>query len=147
MAQFGRPSADTYNADGYTDEAGGSTNIYGSIDEVVQADADYIKSAVAPSSDVYVTKLTNLEDPQSSDNHTLRYAYGKDAVGGAQIDITVQLRQDYVNEAGQGTLIKEIVHTNVDSGFTLNAYGLSSGEADSITDYTSLYVRIVSNQV
>lgn len=42
MAQFGRPSADTNNPGSYTDQAGGSANIYTTIDEVTLDDADYI---------------------------------------------------------------------------------------------------------
>ena len=146
MAQFGRPSVDTVN-EGYTDQGGGGANLYTTLDEVVRDDADYIKSVVAPTSDVYVTKLTAVEDPLSSANHIIRYAYGKDAAGGAQIDQTVQLRQDYVNEGAQGTLIHEAVHTNVAVAWVAGTFTLTGPEADSITNYPNLYVRVVSNQV
>lgn len=147
MAQFGRPSADTYNADGWVEDDDTSVNMFLEIDEVTQSDTDYIKSPLAPTSDVYVTKLTTLEDPVASTGHIVRYAYGKDTTGGAQIDITVQLRQGYVNEGTPGTLIHSEAHTNVASGFNAGSFTLSAGEADSITDYTDLYLRFVANQV
>jgi hypothetical protein len=148
MAQKSNPSVDTYNSDGYTDQVGGITNIYTTIDEGYPfSDADYIRSAVAPSSDVYVTKLSTAEDPQSSSGHIIRFKYAKDAAGGAQVDLTVQLRQGYVNEGTPGTLIHEKVVTNISNVFTDDSFTLSAGEADAITNYADLYLRFVSNQV
>jgi len=121
--------------------------MYLEIDEVTQDNVDFIKSPSAPTSDVYVTKLTTLEDPVLSTGHIVRYAYQKDAAGGAQIDLTVQLRQDYVNEGTPGTLIHSEVHTNIPNGWTAGSFTLSGGEADAITDYTNLFLRFVANQV
>ncbi len=146
MAQFARPSTDA-SIGGYKDQADGTTNIYAAIDEASPSDADYIKSALAPSNAPYVTKLSAIEDPQSSSGHIVRYRYAKNAAGGAQIDLTVQLRQGYVNEGSPGTLIKEWTHTNIPETWTTQAQTLSAGEADSITDYTDLFLRFVANQV
>lgn len=147
MPQFGRPSADTNNPDAWTDQAGGSTNIYLTIDEVTASDADYIRSPLTPTLDIYVTKYSNLEDPLSSAGHILRTRYAKSAAGGAQIDVIAQLRQGYVSEATQGTLIVARTFTNISETFTTDAYTLSAAEADAITDYTSLYLRLSANQV
>ncbi len=146
MAQYGRPSTDTTN-ESYTDQAAGSTNIYTTIDETSYSDADYIRSALAPSNDVYVTKLTTLEDPVSSAGHTVRVRRAKDAAAGATITMTVELRQGYTNEGSPGTLIATIMSgVTIDETWTTTTYNLSSGEADAITDYTSLYLRVVTNQ-
>lgn len=145
MAQYGRPSADT-SIGGYTDQLGGTTNIFQKIDEAVADDADYVRSALAPSSAPYVTKFTAVEDPQSSSGHIVRYRYAKDAAGGATINLTVQLRQGYTNEGSPGTLIKEWTHSNIGESWTLAEQTLSSGEADSITDYSDLFLRFVANQ-
>jgi hypothetical protein len=146
MAQFGRPSADTYNADGYTDQGGGGSNIYTTIDEAVYSDADYIRSPLAPTSDVYVTKLSAVEDPVVHTGHTIRYRYAKDASGGATINLTVQLRQDYVDEGTPGTLIKEWQHSDISNTFTEGGGTLTEGEAGNITDYSNLYLRFLANQ-
>jgi hypothetical protein len=146
MAQYGRPSTDTTN-ESWTDQAAGSTNIWNSIDESSANDTDYIQSALTPTSDVYVTKLTSVEDPVSSSNHTVRYRYCKSSAGGDQIDLTVQLRQGYTNEGSPGTLIATVgVHTNISETWTAGSYTLSSGEADAITNYADLYLRFVANK-
>ncbi len=146
MPQYGRPSADTNNPGSYTDQAGGAVSIYTTIDEASPSDADYIKSPLAPASAVYVTKLSNLEDPVSSTGHVLRTRYAKDVAGGATINLTVELRQGYVSEASQGTLIATRTFNGITETFTTDAYTLSGAEADSITDYTSLYLRVVATQ-
>lgn len=146
MAQFGRPSTDT-TREAWEDQAGGTVNIYTTIDESVASDTDYVRSALVPTTDAYVTKLTTIEDPQSSTGHIVRYRYSKDASGGAQIDIVVQLRQGYVSEASLGTLIHSETHTNVGNTWTAGTFTLSAAEADTITDYSDLFIRITANQV
>lgn len=146
MAQFARPSTDT-TREAWEEDDGTTTNIFDQIDEVAADDADYIRSALVPTSDVYVTKLTSLTDPLSSAGHIIRYRYGKDVTGGAQIDLTVQLRQGYVNEGTPGTLIVAATHTNVAVFPVAGSITLSGAEADAITDYTNLYLRFVANQV
>jgi hypothetical protein len=145
MAQFGRPSTDTFRE--WEEDDGTTTDIFDQIDETSFDDADYIRTPVAPTSDVYVTKLTTLEDPQVSTGHVVRYRYRKDTTGGAQIDLTVQLRQGYVNEGTPGTQIAQWTHTAIAETITAAAQTLSGAEADAITDYTDLYLRFVGNQV
>lgn len=146
MAQFGRPSTDTTNQS-FVDQAEGSTNIFQAIDETSPSETDYIKSALVPTSDVYVTKLTSLTDPLQSAGHTVRVRRAKDAAGGAAITMTVELRQGYTSEGAQGTLIATIMNAvTIDETWTTTAVALSAGEADSITDYTNLYIRVVVNQ-
>jgi hypothetical protein len=146
MAQFARPSTDTYNADGWTDEVDG-TAIYASIDETSPNDSDYIQSALAPTSDVYVTKLTTIEDPVSSSGHTVRIRHAKNAAGGATVNLTVQLRQGYVNEGTPGTLIATVMNAvALGDALSTTTYNLSGGEADAITNYADLYLRYLANQ-
>lgn len=147
MAQFGRPSADTNNPGSYTNELGGSVDIFQSIDEAVASDADFVQSPLAPASAVYVTKLSTLEDPVSSTGHTVHYRYQKDAAAGAQIDLVVELRQDYVSEVSQGTLIASWTHNNIANGFVQANQALTGPQADAITDYGNLYLRKVFTQV
>lgn len=146
MAQFGRPSADTNNPGSYTDQAGGGTTIYTTIDEVSYSDADYIRSPLAPASAVYVTKLSSVEDPVSSVGHVLRTRYAKDTAGGSTIGLVTELRQGYVSEGTQGTLICTRTFSAIPETFTTDAYSLTTGEADAITNYADLYVRYVANQ-
>ncbi len=147
MAQFLRPDNDFANPDSWQDDGGGSSDIFESIDEEVAADGDYIRSPLTPSADVYVARLSDGEDPALSTGHKLKVRYAKSAAGGAQIDITAQLRENYVNEGSQGTLIKQRVFADVSDSFATDDYTLSAGEADSITDYTDLFLRLAANQV
>jgi hypothetical protein len=146
MPQFGRPSADTNNPGAYTDQGGGGSNIYLTIDETSPSDADYVRSPLNPQGAVYVTKLSNLEDPQSSSGHTLRTRYAKDAAGGGVIGLVVELRQGYVSEGEQGLLIATRSFPDITEAFTTTESVLTGTEADLITDYTSLYVRYVATQ-
>jgi hypothetical protein len=147
MPQFGRPSTDTYNGDGWTEDDGTSTNMFQEIDETSFDDADYVKSADAPSADAYVTKLTSVTDPVSSSGHVLRWRRRAPVSGGATVTLQVQLRQGYVNEGTPGTLIAEEAATNVtDTAFTADSITLSGAEADAITNYADLFVRFVANQ-
>lgn len=146
MAQLAVPAADITNQ-GYLDEAGVSTTIYSSIDEASPGDDnDYIYSATAPSSDVYVCQLSAVTDPVSSSDHIVRYRYLKSNVGGAQIDLTIQLRQSYASEGAPGTLVKQWSHTDISDEVTQVSQTLSGAEADSITNYADLFLRFVFNQ-
>lgn len=156
MPQYALPSEDTNNPGSYTTDSGGSTNLYQRIDEGFGSgrgsgsgpdDTDYIQSPSAPSSAVYVTKYSTLEDPASSSGHIFRNRYSKSASGGAQIDMVFQLREGYTNEGSPGTLIVQRSFTNISNTPTTDAYTLSGGEADSITDYANLYLRVITNQV
>ena len=147
MAQFGRPEADTYNGDGWTEDDGDTTNMFQEIDETSASDTDYVRSALAPTNDAVVFRFSDVEDPVSSSGHIVRWQWGKDAASGATITGTVELRQGYVNEGTQGTLIATCASAEtVPDTFTADSYTLTGGEADAITDYTSLFIRIVANQ-
>lgn len=149
MPQFLRPVADITNANHWLDGAASSVTIFDAIDETVLSTADFIQSSAGLTSAIYVSRLTTtIEDPLSSANHVVRYVYRKNSSGQAQINLTVELRQDYVSEAGLGTLIWTTNHANIASSVqSTAAVTLSAVEADSITAYSSLYLRIISNQV
>jgi hypothetical protein len=148
MPQFARPTTDTTRDNWFT-AADGTTNIFQEIDESIASDADYIKTQLTPTNDVFVTKLSAVADPVSSANHTVRYRYRKESTGGEQINLTVELRQGYTNEGAPGTLIATAgTHTDIGGGsWTAGTYTLSGGEADSITNYADLYLRFVGNKV
>jgi hypothetical protein len=147
MAQFARPDNDFNNPGSFTDQGGGAVDIYTRIDEVALDDADYIRSPTSPSSAVYVARLSDVTDPASSSNHIMRMRTATDLDAQEVLDFTQQLRQTYVNEAGQGTLIASQSRNTVSSiTWTTSAYTLSGAEADAITDYTALFYRFVVNR-
>ena len=145
MSQFARPDADTVVGN-FVDDDDGATNIYTTIDEASASDTDYIKSPAAPSSEVVVFRLSDVTDPVSSSNHVIRVRARNGVSGGQAVDLTAELRQGYTNEGAQGTLIATLSQTSVASSFTDYSATLSGAEADAITDYSALSLRIVADQ-
>lgn len=147
MPQFARPDTDTNNPGSFTDQGGGSSNIYTTIDEASADDGDYIRSPQSPASAVYVARLSDVTDPSSSSNHVMRMRTSTDLGSQESIDFTQQLRQGYVNEGTPGTLIASQSRNAVTSTtWTTSSYTLSGAEADAITDYTDLFFRFLVNK-
>jgi len=147
VAQFARPDADTYNGDGWTEDDGTSVDMFLEVDEAVADDADFVRSPVTPTNDVVVFGLTNVTDPALSTGHILRVRNSADQDAQETIDFLFELRMTYVNEGSQGTLIASVTRNGVTSTtWTTTSYTLSGAEADAITNYTALYVRIRANK-
>jgi hypothetical protein len=136
MAQFARPDGDT-SVGAWTTNAGGSSSLFATLDETSPSDADFVRSELSPSASAYECSLSNIEDPQSSAGHVVRYRYAKDAAGGQSVDLTVQLRQGT-------TVIASATHTNISETVAAGSITLSGAEADAITDYTDLRLRFIA---
>lgn len=146
MPQFGRPITDITRGN-FSDQAGGITNIFQSIDEASANDADFIRSSQSPISEVYVCALSTVTDPNSSTGHIIRMRINTDLDAQELIDFTQQLRLNYASEASLGTLIASQQRLGVNSsGWVTSTYTLSGAEADAITDYTSLSFRYIVNK-
>jgi hypothetical protein len=129
---FMRPDADSSNS-GWTDQAGGSSNLYLTVDEIGASDADYVRSSVNPTSDVIRFRMS---DPSSGlqGPFNVRYRYGVVGDSGSVPKITARLKQGT-------TLIKEWVHTDASATFQTVKQTLSSGELASITDFNDLFME------
>ena len=138
------PSADSVDG-AWTDQAGG-TSLAAAIDEATASDTDYIRSELGPANSACRVKLASGGDPQSSSGHILHWRVGKDTTGGASIAVTCKLYQGGGNSIGGGTLIKSWTRSNVDAFTTYDETALTSGEADSITNYGDLYLEFSANQ-
>lgn len=148
MPQFARPIADAANPGGWTDQAGGSVNLYTTIDEVTPDDTDYIQSPASPSSAVYVCKLSALTNPGTTSNHIIRMRTSASLDNQQSITITQELRQGYVSEANPGTLIASQTRSGITStAWVTSEYTLTAAEAGAITDYTNLYFRFIASAV
>jgi hypothetical protein len=148
MSQFGRPVQDLFN-NGWVRQNGDSINTYQSVDDVVQDDADYVQSGLNPNSQVIVFRLTgSLVDPGVDTGHWFRIAGKKNTPGGRIIDMLLELRQGYIDELNQGTLIGGHTFLDVQEA-PGGAFGLYETEVlestiANITDYTDLSVRLVA---
>lgn len=148
MAQFARPISDDAQIGSWLEEGDLAVNLYESVDEVTANDTDYVKSedlTGAGNTSVLVLNLGSVTDPGSSTGHVLRVRARKQ--GTAQMDMTVELREAYVNEAGQGTLIATLTQSNLSTAFADFNITLTGPEADSITDYSDLQLRMFGTYV
>jgi len=137
VAQIARPDGDQ-TIGNWEDQAAGTTNIYQSIDEAVASDTDYIQSDESPSASAYECSLSDVNDPESASAHVVSYRYQKSGAGGT-VNLVVGLYQG-ASEIASNT------HNNIGNTWTAGTLTLSSGEADSITDYTDLRIRFTATQ-
>jgi hypothetical protein len=144
LAQFMRPVLDVTNQ-GWTGEDGDTTAIFEHIDDVAANDADYIRTQLSPTNDVYVFKFSPVTDPGVSSGYIIRIRFGKDAPGGDVIDLTFQLRQNYISEASMGILLGETGAGDIPPGWTDFVYAIPGSIVDLITDHTQVYGRFIAN--
>jgi hypothetical protein len=128
--QYARPIADILVG------SWGTTPLWDKLDEVAPDDATtQVQSANRPTNDTFEVRLSSVTDPQSSSGHVVRIRmYGN----------TSHTWSAYLYQGA--TLIKTLVSGAVPpSSYITNSYMLTAGEADSITNYADLRVRIVAN--
>jgi hypothetical protein len=123
-----RPNADTSNSN-WTASSG--SDLYAMIDESITDDADYISTA---STGTYKAKVQSATDPASNLYHRIGVRARKSSG-----TLTISLVQGHPGET-------EIASTTVAAAASFDTYYLtvSEGEAATITDYGSLYVKVVA---
>ena len=141
MAQESKPNKDLV-VGGWTNPAGKAHDLW----MVFKDPNSYIQSELAPSQAPCVFQLEGLEDPVTGEGHMVSYQYQKNADGGKQIDITVELREAYASEDQPGRLIARGHHGNVPAGWQSGSFALTKLEADAIRRYDDLYLRVVAHQ-
>ena len=143
---YAYPTTDTL-VDNWVEDDGTATTLYDQIDEITVDDVDYIRTGSTPTSAVYITKFGSIVDPYASTGHTVTLRYAKSDSNGDTLSLVAQLIQGYVNELEQGTVIATTLNnTDISSGWTQATYTLTEEETNTITDYNSLYLRLVGNQ-
>lgn len=135
--QYARPASTVSNAGSWVDQAAGTTNLHTTVDETTIDTADYIQSPSNPAAATIEFALGSLTDPASSDYHTYSI-YARKPSTGAPLSQTVALYQG-------ATLIRTdtVVLSTV---FAQYDFTLTAGEADSITNYGDLRVRLLATQ-
>lgn len=135
MAQFARPSSDVTTAS-WTPSTGAT--LWGVIDESTASDTDFIEGS-GTTNDTCEVGLSAVTDPQVNTNHIVRYRYRKNASAGNSRDIRVELYQG-------GTLIAAgSTHTPTTATWTAGTFTLTGTQADAITDYSDLRLRITQS--
>ena len=129
MTQHARPDSD--------ESASNWTGSYTAIDEETPGDADYIEGSEYANG-TCEKGLSNVTDPASSTGHTIKFRARQSAAPGFQRYLDVSLVQ------GTSVIASHSTVTLSGSAWVDYSYTLSSGEADSITDYTDLRLRFTS---
>lgn len=130
MAQYGRPISDI-STGGW-----GTTPLWSKLDD--NDDADFITSSKNPSADTFENALTNtLSDPSSSSGHIIKARLRCDKSNNGTA--TMYLYQ------GTTLIATYSIPGNLATAFTTYSYTLTSTEANSITDYTALRIRVSAN--
>lgn len=141
MVQTLTPSSDL-SVGAWTTDTGGTSNLYSALADV--SETNYVQSEISPAGSPYVVGLGSVTDPLSSTGHTVTWAHRNPESG--VLDLTVELRQGYVSEASQGTLIATWTEADIPGTFTTATHTLSAGEADAITNYGALSLRFVASE-
>lgn len=124
-----RPNADT-TVGAWTASSG--SDLYAMVDETTASDSDYITTSSTTTGKL---KVENSTDPGSDNYHSVKIRAR--STGGT---LTVSLIQGHPSE----TVIKSWTPT-LTSSFADYTLTMSSGEASAITDYASLYVKLVTS--
>lgn len=126
--RYARPSSDI--STGAWTPSTGST-LYNCIDESTYSDADYILTSSASTCEI---GLWPVQDPYSSSGQVLRFR--AQSTSGSTLVATLK----------QGaTTIATRTYTGVASSWTDYTMTLTSGECDSITDYSALSVTLAAS--
>jgi hypothetical protein len=145
MPQYGRPESDITKTS-FVNQVASSANLWNVLDEVTPDNADFIVSNTSPVNNVYVCKLSSMTDPLTNTGHVVNFTYARSVDTNAeQIDLIAELRQNYANEASQGTHIANTVVSDIPYTWTANTITLTLAQAESITDYANLFLRFVFN--
>jgi hypothetical protein len=91
LSQSASPNIDELRT-GWTTNAGGTSTLWGRVNEVVRDDSDYIQSTASPTNDTIIFGFTDLQDPGDNNGLRLRLAIGKNTAGGDTINLAVTLR-------------------------------------------------------
>ncbi len=137
MPLFARPDGDI-TVGNWTPTPSSPTTLWDKLDETPFVDTDFVQSENDPANDVMEVSLTDVADPTSSVGHIVRYRYQKGQSGGGSpgvVNLIIGLYQGT-------TLIASTTHSGIATGFVGNSFTLTGPEADSITDYPDLRIRV-----
>ena len=137
MVQIARPDSDI--SAGLWNPVGGPTSLFDAINEVTaNDDTDYIE-ALNGENTTCELGLTSLTDPVSSIDHTIRFRM-QGTGSGAPERCEVQLFEGATQKATTGAQTSR-------AAWATKTYTLSAAEADSISDYTDLRLKIISSNL
>jgi len=114
-------------------------NLYSMINETPFSDVTYIQSSQSPIDDTCMVLLSGLQDPFSSIEHVVSYRYSSD-ITTSGISFIIGLYQGV-------TLIAARAYSGINSSYLDGSFTLTSGEADSITNYSDLRIKMIADLI
>ena len=137
MVQIARPDSDI--SAGLWEPVGGPASLFDAVNETVANDStDYIE-ALDGENTTCELGLTSLTDPAVSTGHIMRTRLQGTGAGGPE-RLMMQLFQGVTQIAASANLSSR-------GAWGDGTYTLTAGEADAITDYTDLRVKLVSSSL
>lgn len=137
--QFARPDAD-HDTDSWT-----TSPLWSKVDEGSPGDDTRIQSPGDPSDDTtddVIFTLSDVSDPGVSTDHVIRVEWHEEQTAGVPATVTGRVRLYLGDPNAGGTLIATLQATVDGATDVTDTYTLTAGEADSITDYSDLYLRV-----
>lgn len=130
MTQYARPDSDV-SVGGWT-----TADLYAKIDESSYSDADEITASVRTGNQTCEVGLSDVTDPASAATHVVKIRAKFSTNGSRTATIDVLLVQGSTTRASYNT-------GNLTTGYAEYSYTLSESEANAITDYTDLRLRLI----
>ncbi len=118
----------------------GDLTTFECVNESERDDGDFIQSLGLGSSDsdIDIMTMSDMDDPERSDSHFLKYTVRKADVGTNPVEFTIQLRQGV-------TEIASFTHSGLTSNYVIFQQELTGTQADSITDYSDLELTLTAS--
>jgi hypothetical protein len=115
------------------------------LDDGASPDGNSVVSDTTPVvTEPFTVDLSTIaDDPGLSTGHILRIRWAKNSGGGGNKTIRIELREGYVNESTQGTLIATDDYAINSTTLRTDETTLSGAEANAITDYADLQIRVM----
>ena len=134
MAQFARPDSDV--SAGLWEPVGGESTLFDAVNGAT--DSDYIE-ALNGENTTCELGLTTVTDPAVSTGHILRVRLQGTGSGGPE-RLVIQLFEGATQRAASPALVNR-------GSWSTQTYTLTAGEADSITDYSDLRIKLISSNL
>ena len=133
MTQYARPDSDVSDGN-WLNSADNNTNLYSYVDESSVNDSDYIYADDQwGSTEICILGLGDVTDPSSAADHKITVrALENMGFGGVDLNVILQ----------QGTTTIRSHTFNPSSGFANYTTTLTSSQANAITDYSDLRIKI-----
>ena len=108
------------------------------INESARDDGDFIQTTGLGTSNTDTDSFTmsDMEDPERSDSHFLKYTLRRAGVGSNPVEFDIVLRQGV-------TTIATFNHTGLTTTYVLYQQELTSVQADLISDYNDLEIEVI----